>query len=205
MTNFIATSRLFALHNFTNIFTRFFFKFSADFLKMTSLKSVVQQCKENETCIFVDTDLCGNFYNFFAITCVLVITTEVIRGAPANDSDKTSSSSNDINQEWRVLVLDKRATKVLSSSCSMQGIATEGISMVEDLNKARQPFPTLEAVYVLQPNPESIEKLIADLNAEEALYKAFHIFFIESNINITLKINSLKLHIITLVGHHIMI
>lgn len=83
----------------------------------------------------------------------------------------------------------------------MQGIATEGISMVEDLNKARQPFPTLEAVYVLQP--ESVAKLIEDLDAEEALYKAFHIFFIESNTNMILKLNSLYCHIIySLVGHH---
>lgn len=62
----------------------------------------------------------------------------------------------------------------------MQGIATEGISMVEDLFKVRQPFPNLEAVYVLQPNPGSMERLMNDLNQDEPLYKGFHIFFLES-------------------------
>lgn len=109
----------------------------------------------------------------------------MIRGTPSADADKTNA--NDINLEWRVLVLDKHATKVLSSSCSMQGIASDGISMVEDLFKVRQPFPNLEAIYVIQPNADSVGQLHEDLNADQANYKAFHIFFLESRVHLKSK------------------
>ncbi|CAL8101463.1 unnamed protein product [Orchesella dallaii] len=105
-----------------------------------------------------------------------LIINEVLRGSSSATDNK---NSNDLNQEWRVLILDKQATKVLTSCCNMQAVATEGISMVEDLYKKRQPFPNLEAVYILQPNSESMECLLQDLKLEQPMYKSFHIFFLE--------------------------
>lgn len=116
--------------------------------------------------------------NWYAIN-YLVITNEVLRGTPSADPDK-SNANDDIIIDWRILVLDARATKVLSSCCNMQGVATEGISTIEDLYKVRQPFPNQDAVYVIQPSPESVEYLIKDLNMEKPNYRAFHIFFLES-------------------------
>jgi syntaxin-binding protein 1 len=56
--------------------------------------------------------------------------------------------------EWKVLIMDEVTVKVMSCSCKMADITDEGISLVEDLNKRRQPLPALDAVYFIKPSRE---------------------------------------------------
>lgn len=55
----------------------------------------------------------------------------------------------------------------------------EGITIVEDLNKRREPLLALDAIYIIAPTKESIDKLIADF-AGRNQYKCAHIFFTEA-------------------------
>ena len=48
--------------------------------------------------------------------------------------------------------------------------------MVEDLSKSRQPMPSFDAVYFIQPCKESVDFLIKDFENERK-YKYVHIFF----------------------------
>lgn len=83
---------------------------------------------------------------------------------------------------WRVLVLDLFSSKIVSACCGMKDITSEGITLVEDLHKKREPLPFLEAIYILKPtDPDSIAALLGDLNSNPPIYKAFHVFFIECN------------------------
>lgn len=50
--------------------------------------------------------------------------------------------------QWKVLVLDAACVRVISSAVRMYDIMSEGITLVEALEKKRQPFPQLEAMYV---------------------------------------------------------
>ncbi|MCO5559680.1 hypothetical protein L7F22_013281 [Adiantum nelumboides] len=73
--------------------------------------------------------------------------------------------------------MDEVTVKVMSYSCKMADITDEGISLVEDLNKRRQPLPALEAVYFIQPKLESVQKVKMDFSGKTPLYKKAHVFF----------------------------
>ncbi|CAL1535086.1 unnamed protein product [Lymnaea stagnalis] len=84
-------------------------------------------------------------------------------------------------KEWKVLILDSFCTQILNKSCAMYDIVSEGITLVEDLYKKREPLPLLEAVYFITPNEKSITALTNDFrDPTKSLYKAAHVFFNEA-------------------------
>ena len=82
---------------------------------------------------------------------------------------------------YMVLVLDKRATRVLNASVRMYDVTQENVAVVESLEKRRQPFPQREAIYILEPTEASISRVIYDFEnpsrGSDPVYKSVHIFF----------------------------
>ncbi|XP_072956824.1 SNARE-interacting protein KEULE-like [Typha angustifolia] len=92
---------------------------------------------------------------------------EMLRSTRAKDSKST----------WKVLIMDKLTTKIMSYPCKMADITEEGVSLVEDLYKRRQPLPSMDAIYFIQPTKENIVMFLSDMSGRSPLYKKAYVFF----------------------------
>ncbi|XP_028785271.1 SNARE-interacting protein KEULE-like isoform X3 [Neltuma alba] len=88
-----------------------------------------------------------------------------------------SSKKGDSESTWKVLIMDKLTVKIMSHSCKMADITDEGVSLVEDLYKRRQSFPTMDAIYFMQPTKENVIIFLSDMSGKAPLYRKAFVFF----------------------------
>ncbi|KAG9483333.1 syntaxin-binding protein 3 [Eleutherodactylus coqui] len=80
--------------------------------------------------------------------------------------------------EWKILLLDKFTTKLLTACCKMTDLLQEGITVVEDIYKERQPVGDLKAIYFISPNEMSVDLVVKDFKSKSSCkYKAAYIYF----------------------------
>ncbi|CAI9552212.1 unnamed protein product [Staurois parvus] len=79
--------------------------------------------------------------------------------------------------EWKILLLDQFTTSLLTSCCKMTDLLQEGITVVEDIYKIRQPVPELKAIYFISPSEKSVDFLVNDFKPKQCKYKASYVYF----------------------------
>ncbi|CEG67894.1 hypothetical protein RMATCC62417_04248 [Rhizopus microsporus] len=82
---------------------------------------------------------------------------------------------------WKLVVVDSLSSKILNSACKMYDILEENVTLVENIEKPRQPYPSYEAVYILTPCIESCTRLVDDFSQKDGpMYAAAHVHFINA-------------------------
>ncbi|XVF52706.1 hypothetical protein PTKIN_Ptkin05aG0040100 [Pterospermum kingtungense] len=108
----------------------------------------------------------GDYKNFRQITRERLLY-EMLRSAKTKDSKST----------WKVLIMDKVTVKIMSYSCKMADITSEGVSLVEDIYRRRQPLPSMDAIYFIQPTKENVVMFLTDMAGRTPLYKKAFVYF----------------------------
>ncbi|XP_011033888.1 PREDICTED: SNARE-interacting protein KEULE-like [Populus euphratica] len=108
----------------------------------------------------------GDYRNFRQISRERLLR-EMLRSAKTGNSKST----------WKVLIMDKLTVKIMSYSCKMADITQEGVSLVEDIYRRRQPLPTMDAIYFIQPTKENVIMFLSDMAGKSPLYKKAFVFF----------------------------
>ncbi|KAF9919446.1 vacuolar sorting protein VPS33/slp1 [Linnemannia zychae] len=82
-------------------------------------------------------------------------------------------------ERYKIIVLDAKTNKIVLSACKMLDIMDRNVTLVEMLESKRQAYTSLEAVYLLTPCMESVQRLIDDYSGENSSgkYKAAHVLF----------------------------
>ncbi|KAL3498713.1 hypothetical protein ACH5RR_041445 [Cinchona calisaya] len=114
-----------------------------------------------------DTSSQGGEYKIFRQITRERLLYEMLRSTKTGDSKST----------WKVLVMDKVTVKIMSYSCKMADITEEGVSLVEDIYRRRQPLPTMDAIYFIQPTKENVVIFLSDMSGKSHLYKKAFVFF----------------------------
>lgn len=79
---------------------------------------------------------------------------------------------------WKILVVDEHSQKLLGSVLKQFDILEENVTLIESISNYRDPQPEFEAVYLLMPTTQNVDRIIRDFTNHKQ-YAAAHLFFIE--------------------------
>ncbi|KAI9849917.1 MAG: Vesicle trafficking between the ER and Golgi [Sclerophora amabilis] len=79
---------------------------------------------------------------------------------------------------WKILVFDDFGRDVVSSVLRVNDLRSWGVTIHLNINATRHPIPDVPVVYLVEPNPENLERINSDLSRN--LYSPAYINFLSS-------------------------
>ncbi|KAH9479547.1 Protein transport protein sec1 [Psilocybe cubensis] len=79
---------------------------------------------------------------------------------------------------WKILVVDEYSQKLLGAVLKQFDILEENVTLIESITSIREPQPGFEAIYLLMPTSQNVDRIIRDFSNNKQ-YAAAHLFFIE--------------------------
>ena len=80
----------------------------------------------------------------------------------------------------KVLIVDRKSVTIIDAAMRTNTVVNEKVTLIEQLEKARQPFP-LPAIYFVTPTSDIITRLIDDFSRKgPPLYNSAYLFFTSS-------------------------
>ncbi|KAL4061887.1 Sec1-like protein [Scleroderma citrinum] len=79
---------------------------------------------------------------------------------------------------WKILVVDEHAQKLLGSVLKQFDILEENVTLIESISSHREQ-QQFEAVYMLMPTTQNIDRIIRDFSDGRQQYLKAHLFFLD--------------------------
>ncbi|KAJ7638250.1 Sec1-like snare protein [Roridomyces roridus] len=80
--------------------------------------------------------------------------------------------------KWKILVVDEHSQKLLGSVLKQFDILEENVTLIESITNYRDPQPEFEAMYLLMPTSQNVDRIVKDFSGVRQ-YAGAHVFFIE--------------------------
>ncbi|KAJ6511943.1 Sec1-like snare protein [Mycena vitilis] len=80
--------------------------------------------------------------------------------------------------KWKILVVDEHSQKLLGSVLKQFDILEENVTLIESINTYRDPQPEFEAIYLLMPTSQNVERMVKDFTGGRQYARA-HVFFLD--------------------------
>ncbi|KAG6030212.1 hypothetical protein E4U41_000153 [Claviceps citrina] len=72
----------------------------------------------------------------------------------------------DITQgDWKCLIVDETSKKIVDNAVTEDEVLNSNIATIERIEDRREPNPSMEAIYLLSPEPHIVDCLLADFEA----------------------------------------
>ncbi|CAI2361502.1 unnamed protein product [Moneuplotes crassus] len=82
------------------------------------------------------------------------------------------------NNDYLILVMDKRTRELFAGICSLFEIMSKNVFHLENLELIRKDFPSTPAIYFVTPTQSSIDSIIEDFkDPDNPQYASAHVFF----------------------------
>ncbi|KAG2011621.1 Ras opposite [Coprinopsis cinerea AmutBmut pab1-1] len=94
--------------------------------------------------------------------------------------DKFLEAIRSVNppSRWKILVVDDHSQKLIGAVLKHFDILQENVTLIESISNHREPQPEFEAMYLLMPTRQNVERIIRDYSGR-LQYGGAHLFFIE--------------------------